>query len=355
MLSQSPPIHNGQISCRLCGRPMDANLASMRNSICRAPACDAERTREAARAIQERDWNQYRNITRDRLERAAPAIAVLSEQVGIEVPQLKTQMLPRQMRPMGPPDAKRRAEFTQYLREIVDASFAAGPPPPEPSPGRDRQTDAEPKAAQAACATCKGDCCNLGGEQNAFLNADIISEYRSLNPNDDADQVYEAYHSRLADEMPENSCQFHGPKGCTLDRAHRADICNLHHCRALKYLLHMDGVIGDSPLALIALDEEGDGLEASFVDGDDWRRVDTTGASDVSPDQRDWIVQSGLDWLPDVSPMIQPIHRPNPPAPTCHWCGDAIGINQAARGQSCGAPGCEQRRVQDLARKSSPT
>ena len=344
--------HTGtrQVSCRLCGRPVDANMAAMRNGVCRAPACEAERTREASRAIQERDWRQYKQATADRLIRASRSIAAISERTGCTLQDIKVQMLPRQTRPMTGPDPDARAAFKDYLREIVDRSFEKTEAP-TPSPGRDRQAEPERIVAQAACATCKGDCCNLGGKSNAFLNADVISEFRGLHPEMDADQVYEEYVSRLADVTPEGSCQYHGPLGCTLERFHRADICNLHHCRSLKYLLHLSGVVGDAPVALIALDEDGDGLDATLVKDGAWERIDTTDAPEIGADQADEIIGRGIAWLPEISPMIQPIREPEQARRECKWCGQSITINQASTTESCGAPACERQRMTELARE----
>ena len=95
-------LPHGQVNCRLCGRQVDANVASMRDGICRAPACDAERNRLAATTIMERDWMQYRQATAHRLDRAADQIAAVSDRTGIAMEELKIQMLPRQIRKSAP-------------------------------------------------------------------------------------------------------------------------------------------------------------------------------------------------------------------------------------------------------------
>lgn len=349
MVSQQPFATPGQVHCRLCGRPMDRNMAAMRNNVCQAPACDAERTREAARTIQQRDWDQYRAATAYRLGKAAPQIAALSERTGCALDEMKVQMLPRQTRPMTGPDPDQREAFVAYLRRIVDESFAREPEPTR-APGRARHDQPEPAAVYASCSTCKGDCCNLGGDHNAFLNADVISEFRALHPDWDADRIFDSYTERLAEVTPLGSCQFHGPQGCTLQRDQRAQLCNSHHCRPLKYLLHLDGVIGDAPVALVALDEDGDGIEAAFLDGDEWRDVDVSDAGAVDQSRQDEIVGHGMGWLPGVSPMIQPIHRPDPSARACKWCGTPIGVNEAATTRSCGSQSCEHQRIAELAR-----
>ena len=322
----------------------------MRDGICRAPGCEAERTRLAATAIMERDWMQYRRTTAERLDRAADQIAALSERSGIGLDELKIQMLPRQTRPMTGPDPDERVAFKTYLREIVDQSFAEESEPAR-APGRVTHDEPESVFTTASCSTCKGDCCNLGGEHNAFLNADVVSEFRALHPDWDADQIYQAYEERLADVTALGSCQFHGELGCTLDRDMRAQLCNSHHCRALKYMLQMRGLIGDAPVALIALDEEGEGRKASVIQNGEWRYVDVENAEKIDDaTRRDQIVGNGLAWLPDVSPAIKPIQPSGAPTHVCKWCGQPIDANQAIRTQSCGSGACERQRTAELAK-----
>lgn len=343
-------LPHGQVNCRLCGRQMDANIASMRNGICRAPACDAERTRQAATAIMERDWTQYRQATAHRLDRAADQIAAVSDRTGIELDELKIHMLPRQTRPMTGPDPEERAAFKTYLREIVDQSFAEDVEPTR-APGRTRHDEPESVFTTASCSTCKGDCCNLGGPHKAFLNSGVVSEFRALHPDWDADQIYQAYEDRLADVTAMGSCQFHGEMGCTLDRDMRAQLCNSHHCRALKYLLQMRGLIGDAPVALIALDEEGDGREASVIENGEWRYVDVDNTDKIDDSEtRDRIIGQGLAWLPDVSPALKPIQPSRQTVRECKWCGNSISANQLARTQSCGDSECERQRIVEVAR-----
>ena len=349
MISPPPFPGSGQV-CRLCGRPIDANTAALRNGICKAPACEAERTREAARAIQQRDWHQYLAATEHRLGKAAAVVEDVAAQTGRATAEMRIQMLPRQIQPMTGPDPTERAAFTVYLREIVDRSFEDDPEP-QRIVGRIKNDEPEPVYAQAACATCKGDCCNLGGEHRAFLDAGVISEFRAVHPDWDADKIFDAYADRLAQVTPAGSCQFHGPLGCTLERDQRAQLCNTHHCRALKYLLCLNGLVGEVPVALIALDEEGDGYEAATVEGDDWQPVEVSDVPEIGDARRDAIVAQGLGWLPEVSPMIQPVRQPQEPARACNWCGQPITINQAATTQSCDDPDCQRQRTAALARR----
>lgn len=46
-------------------------------------------------------------------------------------------------------------------------------------------------------------------------------------------EVTEMYVERVPDRGYENSCIFHGAKGCTLDRSTRSDVCNSYFCHGL--------------------------------------------------------------------------------------------------------------------------
>ena len=348
---QNPAIP-GQAHCRLCGRPMDRNMAAMRNNVCQAPACEAQRTREAALQIQQRDWEQHKATNARRLAQAAPRIAVFAEAVEKPLDTFQIQMLPRQTRPMTGPDPEEREAFLEHLEEIIEKSFATDPEPTR-AVGRAKHDAAEPAAVYASCSTCKGDCCNLGGPSKAFLNADVISEFRALHPDWDAEQILNSYVERLPDVTPLGSCQYHGVKGCTLQRDQRAQLCNSHHCRPLKYLLHLSGVIGDKPVALIALDEEGDGLDATLLQDGAWEAVETGDPEGLSQAETDQVIGHGMAWLPEVSPMIRPVHRPAAEAHVCRWCGQTIDVNLATTTQSCGAEACEAQRMTELARSYS--
>jgi hypothetical protein len=84
----------------------------------------------------------------------------------------------------------------------------------------------------AGCATCKGYCCKGGGE-HAFLDDRTMARVRRDNPDLDARAIIQLYMARIAPLSWRASCLFHGPDGCTLGRALRAELCNAYHCNGL--------------------------------------------------------------------------------------------------------------------------
>ena len=242
-------------ACSECGRPMDANTAALRGGICEAPDCEAARIRAASRAGVQREWDQYRDKLRRTYATHAPAIAAAAGAAGVAPKRTTFLAIPLQTRPMTEPDDARREAFLDHLARIVGQAFRADPP----DTVRHGSKVAEaPEAAvtQAACATCKGHCCRLGGTSNAFLDADAIARFRARNPDLSPDQVIAAYADRLAPLTPEGACLFQGDRGCTLDRDQRADYCNVMYCRDLFRLLKVDTTHGPGPFTLVATDDD---------------------------------------------------------------------------------------------------
>ena len=86
------------------------------------------------------------------------------------------------------------------------------------------------RVANTACSLCQGWCC-LNGEDDAFLDeATLAREPPGLMS---AAEVTEMYVERVPGVGYENSCIFHGAKGCTLDRSMRSDVCNSYFCHGL--------------------------------------------------------------------------------------------------------------------------
>ena len=84
-----------------------------------------------------------------------------------------------------------------------------------------------------ACATCRGYCCVTVGKKNAFLDVKILRRYWRENPNLTIHELVNLYASYIAPESVENSCLFHGERGCRLPRDMRAYICNEYLCPSL--------------------------------------------------------------------------------------------------------------------------
>jgi hypothetical protein len=84
----------------------------------------------------------------------------------------------------------------------------------------------------AGCATCQGHCCKGGGE-HAYIDERTMARVRRDRPDLDARAIIGLYLARLAPRAYRGSCLFHGPEGCTLGRALRAELCNAYYCNGL--------------------------------------------------------------------------------------------------------------------------
>jgi hypothetical protein len=110
-----------------------------------------------------------------------------------------------------------------------------------------------------ACSLCKGSCCTSGGN-DAFLSESTMTRVRRTNPELDIVEVAHLYIQRVPDEGYEESCVFHGRKGCTLDRSLRSDVCNDFFCTGLGTYLK-----GETAAPITVIAGEGDDVRTSPV------------------------------------------------------------------------------------------
>ncbi|MEM7211863.1 MAG: hypothetical protein AAF479_08225 [Pseudomonadota bacterium] len=147
----------------------------------------------------------------------------------------------------------RHLALKSHLAEIADEGFADGVPDAE-SVARERQSIdlPEAKATDAACGTCKGNCCKAGGPTWGFLTVTDVQRFRIRYPECDAAGFSAYYLSFLPDESVPDNCVFQGPAGCTLDRGDRASLCNSFLCRGVRRLLADIDALGAAPTTIIA-------------------------------------------------------------------------------------------------------
>jgi hypothetical protein len=142
-------------------------------------------------------------------------------------------MVPRNTKPLVPNSAARgqklRTHVANALREARHLKMMASPYPPEP-------TGFAARVARTACALCKGWCCRNGGD-DAFLDDQTMARVRRDRPDLDEQTMVNLYAEQVPDLAYKDSCIFHGMRGCTLDRALRADICNSYFCGGLSTYL----------------------------------------------------------------------------------------------------------------------
>jgi hypothetical protein len=135
--------------------------------------------------------------------------------------------------PLEPPPRERVRALKRHLVQSLRDLRAAK------RPERLAQKTAPPAAGftatvmNAGCATCQGHCCKGGGD-HAYIDGRTMYRVRRDNPDLDAAAIIGLFLGRLAQSAYRGSCLFHGPEGCTLGRALRAELCNAYYCNGLQ-------------------------------------------------------------------------------------------------------------------------
>ena len=75
----------------------------------------------------------------------------------------------------------------------------------------------------------------MTGGNHGYITPQTLARYAALTEQD-VDGLVELYSDRVPETSYANSCIFHGPVGCGLDRDMRSDTCNHHLCAGLKGL-----------------------------------------------------------------------------------------------------------------------
>jgi hypothetical protein len=162
-------------------------------------------------------------------------------------------MVPRNDKRLVPVAPARVQRLQQHLlgclRELRMAKridHLASPAPPEPD-------GFHAVVARAACAICRGFCCQ-NGDDDAFLDNRTLARVRLAYPELTDDAIIRRYLDRVPSEAYRASCIFHAKKGCTLNRSMRADICNSYFCGGLS--VYIKSGTAPEPTVVIAGDAE---------------------------------------------------------------------------------------------------
>ncbi|SEA14844.1 hypothetical protein [Rubrimonas cliftonensis] len=274
--------------CPACGSPLDIGAPE---SACVAGRCRASEREAAAAAVVAKAEAERLRSRAGALEAAGAEVAAALAAVGVSPEDALVTDAPFFDPGIVTARPDQRAAFLAHLDAIVAEGFAAAPAPASDAARLKGEAEEAP-ALTAACAVCRGRCCRLGAASHAFLSADEIARARRDRPQDDAEAVKRRYLDLLPDDPVEGSCLYHGPMGCTLPRAMRADICNDFHCteqrtiaremaerpRRAVAVVSRDGA---APLAVGVIDvaaAEADGFAAGFRET--WRRGAPRAAGD---------------------------------------------------------------------------
>jgi len=250
--------------CPLCGiplRPSQSAADSCGSQFCRRlrrrrgmPTPDSQEDVDARRADAERRAAVARTLERERELR----------------PQLPENILrarlPANEAPMAPLPAERRETFVVKMSAALDRAMDDPDRPVPESP--EAPTDAAP-LVRAACAACRGSCCESGGD-HAYLYPDHFRRFLRKNPGKSKEQILGDYLSRLPAMNYQNSCVYHGEAGCALPRELRSNLCNTFLCGDLEELLQAQPAQG-GPVPVFAVcfrNRSAEPVRRSLLDGD---------------------------------------------------------------------------------------
>jgi hypothetical protein len=216
------------MTCEVCGRSMTVHQQVV-GATCDHPRCKHEQLKRSLRA-----QHQCAAAVRERLERIRDrAVRTLPVADGGPFP---LAVLPSNDRRLANLPEKRRRAFREYLdRSIREAAASPLETEAEPEQRSEQPTAAEMSVMGNGCATCRGHCCEQGGD-HAFLNIEQMRlrmvRDRRLQPG----ELLEYYLSMLPARTYAGSCVFHGEGGCALPREMRSTLCNDHYCKGLSDL-----------------------------------------------------------------------------------------------------------------------
>lgn len=249
-----PPNH----LCSHCRRPL--TLQQQAEGVC------ADRPCHAAAEVS-------RQVAFDEEHRAASQqlYQLVRKRVGPEAETAPLTFLPSMRLPLTQLPPKRRAAFVKELDRLLAKAESEGwvnesedtflPTPP---------TDPDLLAvASRGCTGCKGACCTTG-KTHAYVTIRTLRRIRTAQPDLTAAQIREAYLSRLGGPTYQNSCVFHGAKGCKLSVEIRSDTCNYYFCSDL----HGFFKAATPPVRTVMAWPEKDGsLSTALVEPNETRRL----------------------------------------------------------------------------------
>ncbi len=169
-------------------------------------------------------------------------------------------MVPRNDKAIVPTSWTRVRRLREHLVKVMRDLRAMEDPAGSASPLRPAPDGFAGRVAVAACSLCEGHCCRHGGNK-AFLDDRTMARVRLARPDIDARAVLRLFVDRVPEAGYEGSCIFHGPRGCTLDRSLRSDVCNIYYCGDLRAYL----ASGDAASPVVVIAGEGDKARTSPV------------------------------------------------------------------------------------------
>ncbi|MEN8150619.1 MAG: hypothetical protein ABFS86_12405 [Planctomycetota bacterium] len=247
--------------CAVCGNPLTPHQV-VTGGVCDDTECRREvAVRHASEA--------KRRKRRGQLARARAWFSRLRQADPERYPgDALVAVLPLNMRPLAPfPEARRRAirdHLTAALSEAaarlpdLEAGEWVSPAPPFTYDVR----ESELPVLGAACATCRGQCCAVGGD-HAFLSSDVFIPRLLADPDLTTDDLLEEYLGYLPEIHFQDQCVYQSDTGCRLPREGRSATCNTFLCNSLLKL--GEDTMAHGPRAVFGVTMEGDTIRGGAL------------------------------------------------------------------------------------------
>jgi hypothetical protein len=238
----------GKPTCEFCNSPTDGLPPAIPNTVCRAAACQEKYRARLVRQYRDEQTRQ-RELRHQHVSRVLQRQGVVEQGSGLSpsadenaksaASPLPYFAVPANVRPLVELPTFRRNQFLAHLQQVTEAAFQIDKPPLSQAACADSESELPPPAAasvtsvvSAACGTCRGYCCRHGAH-HAFFSQAHVQRLRDRHPNLTAAEVIDLIAGHLPQTSVEDSCVMHGPQGCELPRAYRAELCNHFECSDL--------------------------------------------------------------------------------------------------------------------------
>lgn len=178
-------------------------------------------------------------VAQEAQENNAMFNAVLASNPGLQKKALWPIVLTSAVKHVSNVSKKRIGRYRDQLTRTISEAFSTLHQASKNCSSRTDTQNEESSLAPALlslneqlCSVCQGGCCVNGGER-AYLTADTIKRYVSLNPRLRSQHVLAAYLEKIPTKAVVGSCIHHTARGCSLPRDMRSDTCNRFLCKSL--------------------------------------------------------------------------------------------------------------------------
>ena len=127
-------------------------------------------------------------------------------------------------------DEQRLQQFVEYLRYLLESEDDFEEEVLYRAPVATPVKEELIPIAGELCAMCRGKCCSKGKQTHAFIQRATIERVRQKFSELTNDEIVDKYLSFIPELVTGNSCIYHSPKGCTLPKDFRADVCSDFYC-----------------------------------------------------------------------------------------------------------------------------